>query len=137
MDLQKRNNLLLVKAFEENNLFKVKQLLKNGANPDVIDNSERTLLMNAAKENNSDLVKILLKYGANHSITDKREGFNAFLNACSTYKFGAARLLLAAGADISSVCKNKANALMHFGCAYNVGFFCRHGIDINARDNKI
>jgi len=83
----KKEQTLLAKAVEENNLSAVQKLLKvYGANPNIISQSPKasgtlmTPLMSACLFDYTPVVKLLLEYGGNPSLTTSR-GHDCFFIA--------------------------------------------------------
>lgn len=58
----------IVRAVEEKNLDKVKELLDKGEDPDSADQNDVTILMDAASLNDYNMVKLLLDHGANPNL---------------------------------------------------------------------
>jgi ankyrin repeat protein len=72
------NSMDLIEAAKNNNLKKVKKLIKAGANLDIQDNYGNTALMWASCLDNLEIVKKLIKVGANWNL--KKYNNNDFLD---------------------------------------------------------
>ena len=67
---EQTNSLDLIKAVKDNNLEKVKELIKAGANLDLQDSGRNTALIWASYRGYIDIVKELIKAGADWNLKD-------------------------------------------------------------------
>lgn len=79
-ELKLTNDPQLVYYARKRNLDKVKELLKNGVNPNSKDDESFTALMRAARNNDLDMFKELIKYGADTNAKN-RNGYTALIYA--------------------------------------------------------
>ena len=68
--INKVNSMDLIEAVESNNLKMVKELIKAGANLDILDNIGNTALILASYRNNIKIAKELIKAGADWNLKD-------------------------------------------------------------------
>jgi ankyrin repeat protein len=96
---QKPDNAFALAA-KHGEIAKVRKLLEEGVNVDAVDSRfHATALMWAAHEGHADIVQLLLDNGAD--IDARQElGRTALWYSAQQDRLGAARLLVAAGADI-------------------------------------
>jgi len=88
----------LIEAVESNNLKMVKELIKAGANLDILDNIGNTALILASYRNNIEIAKELIKAGANVNSQDKY-GSTALIYASYKNNIEITKELIKAGAD--------------------------------------
>ena len=90
---------LLFQAVENNDINKIKLLIKNGANPNAVSPAGRSVLMNAVFFNNLNAVKLLLESGANLEYKN-RNGETAIFYAVYSDNENILNYLIARGANI-------------------------------------
>jgi ankyrin repeat protein len=94
----------LLDAVQQDDAATVRQLLKQGTNPDVRDMATGlTALMFAACHGNAPIVRALLDAGADVFTGDTRTGATALHKACQGGSVEVVRMLLDAGAFIDAV----------------------------------
>lgn len=76
----------LFKAISENDIEKVKNLVKNGVNVNAITHSNRTILIDASWKGYLEIVKCLVENGADINVKDN-EGYTALIWALIFEKF--------------------------------------------------
>ncbi|MBE7526737.1 MAG: ankyrin repeat domain-containing protein [Burkholderiales bacterium] len=131
----------LIRAVENNNTYRVRNLLTEGANPDVRDLQSETALMLAARNKNPELGGLLLEAGANPDLRNKygetatmlasyygqldlikrlyakgdkidHDGWNPLIYAASKGYKEIVEFLLSYGARINATTDNGTTALM-------------------------
>lgn len=85
---------------EPNNIEKIKQLIKDGANVNVQDEEGYTPLYYAVIHNHDEIMKILIKAKANPNI-ESNDGFNALSQAIYVKNYELLQYLLANGGDVN------------------------------------
>lgn len=83
-----------------------------GPGIDARDTQDRSVLMRAAADHNLLMLAHLLSVGADHSLSDAA-GHTALHLAAIAGNDGAAELLIAAGAEIDALDKNRRTPLWH------------------------
>jgi hypothetical protein len=104
------NNELL-EAIDDNNLEKVKILLKNGANVNTKDKFGNTALMHSVFNNNYEMVQLLIKQNPFINITNK-DGLNAYFIACKNMNDPIAKLLINARSDTTLTNENNQQCVI-------------------------
>ena len=95
------NKLLINCIIDDNNVERVKLLLKHGANVNTNDLSRKTPLMWACYKGNIKLIKILLKCGANPNFEDEMGRTALMITSYNHTLRLPIILLINAGADIN------------------------------------
>lgn len=90
----------LFKAISENDIEKVKNLVKNGVNVNAITHSNRTILIDASWKGYLEIVKCLVENGADINAKDDF-GRTALIWASYDGKLGVVKYLVDKGADIN------------------------------------
>ena len=88
-------------SYEDSHSRAVPELIKNGANIDLADETGFTLLMQAAKEGDRYIVELLLRFGAKVNLRDRDNG-TALMEAAYHGKYNSrdiVKMLLEYGAD--------------------------------------
>lgn len=98
---QKRNAALLIEAADENQLARVRQLIKSGADINAAQSGDGTALMVAAKQGNLSMVSALLALGADVNRTSLGDG-NALIAAARAGHLEVVKRLIAAGAKVDA-----------------------------------
>jgi ankyrin repeat protein len=118
LELQQANEALIKEVKKSSPDFQViKMLIKDGANPDVIDSDfdisqvhGATILMIASYNEDIDLIKLLLKNGADINVPN-RDGVNALMVSSMYGKKEIVELLISMGADANAVSNDGDTAL--------------------------
>lgn len=112
----------------------VERFIKDGQDVNQRTSSDDTPLIFAAKNGNLSTVKLLMKNKADASVRNK-DGFNAFLAACSTGKSRVAEYFINSGGNETDYI-----AGMLMAAAYNmpdvIKLLAKKKVDINCKDNK-
>jgi hypothetical protein len=103
----------LIKAAQNGDISKVKELLDKGADVNVKDQSGRTALMAAGYFGYEDVVKMLLDNGA-HVNTKDNAGITSLIWVCDSKRehINVVKALIAKGADVNASNKKGETALM-------------------------
>lgn len=98
---QKESSIMeknIIEAVSEDNIEKVRELLKENININTQDSQNRTLLMIAAYNNNYKIAKLLIDNGADVNIQDDMKN-NPFLYSGAEGQLEILKILIKAGAD--------------------------------------
>ena len=122
---------------ENSNL--AKSLLSSGADPNALDENERTPLMNASEKGHWRTVELLVKFGANvnSSTPFGDEHYYTPLMNCATGPQRILKVLLSRGAKVNASGYHEYTALMVASNANkkdNVKLLIRYGANVNAKD---
>ncbi|MDD4971269.1 MAG: ankyrin repeat domain-containing protein [Paludibacter sp.] len=110
----------LFHAYKEKNLTKIETLIKNGDDPNQLNEDGVTVMFLAASDNKIEVGKILLKYGAKVDLPIGKCETRPLLIACQENSFEFVKFIVENGGDVNS--KNK--------CAGNqtpIRFACKTG----------
>ncbi|NCB69505.1 MAG: hypothetical protein EOM47_11750 [Bacteroidia bacterium] len=110
----------LFRAYKENDLVKIETLIKNGENPNQLNEDGVTVMFLAAGDNNVEVGKILVKYGGKVDMPVGKCEAKPLLIACQNNSYDFVKLIIENGGDVNS--KNK--------CAGNqtpIRFACKTG----------
>ena len=121
----------LIRAVESNKTHRVKDLLMEGANPDVRDLQNETALMLAARNKNPELGRLLLEAGANPDLRNKY-GETATMLACYYGQLDLVKQLYAKGAKIDHDGWNPLIYAASKGYKQIVEFLLNYGVKVNA-----
>ncbi|RYP47350.1 hypothetical protein DL769_011324 [Monosporascus sp. CRB-8-3] len=134
-------SLLLVYAAEHGKISAIKLLLQKGVSPDAMDSIEfNTALTMATKMGHANAVEALLAFGANPNLSSGVER-QALCIAASNGAVDLVRLLLDAGADRETKCKNSGATILWDATTWSaedlalemVGLLANRGADVNAK----
>lgn len=124
-------------AAERGDLEAVRELLRQGADPNAAQNDGMTALHWAAAENEAEIARTLLYAGATVRATTRLGGYTPLHLAGRAGHAEVAAILLEAGADPDAVTSTGVTA-MHFAAdadaAQVVAALAAQGADVNARD---
>ena len=124
-------------AAERGDLEAVRELLRQGADPNAAQNDGMTALHWAAAENEAEIARTLLYAGATVRATTRLGGYTPLHLAGRAGHAEVAAILLEAGADPDAVTATGVTA-MHFAAdadaAPVVAALAAQGADVNARD---
>ncbi len=135
------NNEEFVNVAIQGNLGKIKMLIKNGANIDVIDNRGLTALVGASTNGKLEVVKYLISQGADINIRTKAKNnndFTALIMASGGGHLEVVKFLVANGANVNDKTKGGGTALMAAsanGHLSVIKFLISKGANINAKTN--
>lgn len=127
----------LLSAVEKNDLQRVKELLRQGADVQVKDAHGATPLLKAARYGYTEIAALLIEKGADVNAKDDAIGMTPLILAASRGHTDTTKLLIEKGADPNAKAKDGRTSLM--GAAYS-GFIdiakllIVKGADVNAKD---
>lgn len=113
-------------------------MLKNGGDPNFLDDSNRTYLYFAAKNWNFELIKLLTENGADVSAQDAWQRTPLLHLAIENGCLDSVKLLLAKGADIEATEASDLKRPLHYAASSNYREILKvllgMNIDVNAQD---
>ena len=135
----KRYKTALIIACEKNNLEIVKELLKEGADANMLDQFNCSPLMYACKNANLEMAKELIKKGANVNERDNY-GVTPLMMSCKRHSLEIVKELIKQGASINEEDKYYAHTPLIEACLSQnleiVEELIKNGADVN-RKNKL
>ena len=139
-DPEDPKNVQLLDAVKQGDETRVKQLLAEGANPNILNVEKVSVLKIAARNGSTQIVKLLLESGANPSSSD--EEWSALRGAAYNGYVEIVRLLIEAGAEINVTPKASMPILVYvIGKNEPASFeviqeLVKHGADLNASSHQ-
>ncbi len=123
-------------AVYNENAAQVKQLLREGANPNEANDYGATPMSLAAVTGNAEIIKLLLRAGASPE-SPNADGQTALMLAARTGNLEAAELLLRHGADVNARERWRGQTALMWAAARQkpkmMELLIKHGADVNAR----
>lgn len=129
---------LLMQAVLDNDVKQVRELLRQGANPNISTQERWTPLLRATQENNLEIVRMLLDKKADVNARLERGGTPLILALRNETNIEVIKLLLSKGADINAKDVDGETALF-YAIRSNlefVKFFIDNGANVNIKDNN-
>lgn len=128
----------LILAAEKGEIESVERLLRQGANPNAVDDDDRTAYSYAAQQGNQALKQILAAAGADITIGvvdyEEKFGVNAFIQAASDDRTDIVEAMLMRGADANEANQAGVTAVMRAATEVCLDALLAAGADVNRRD---
>jgi uncharacterized protein len=102
---------LLIDEAQKQKSFYIQLFLEHGANPNTVDNDDRTLLMLAVQSNNQEMVSLLITHKVNVDAVNRNNGRTALMYAAAIGRKEICEILLQYKTNVLLQDKNGYNAV--------------------------